>query len=277
MRTSLLTLFCCCICTGCNTWPEEGPGGGEPYGLISEATYLKVLNHPEQAALLAQSEVLDAHTELMVLQGASLCVPAAIVQLQQHGLKVRNQIAAGLIGDAMDDLAAYQQLIRQVRLRFDIVRRQSQCALATTTSTAQSPQHHAEFALFSVLFDVNSADIGTGYQRHLKLIADVLQNCHCELSLVGHTDTQGDTTANQQLATQRVEKVRQALVQLGVTVATEVAVGEDEPLLQQFADETINRRVDLFIRPVAATAGTAAAASTLLLRQWHDAGVAQPR
>jgi len=277
MRTLWLVLTGCCTLTACSTWPEAGRGGGEPHGLIAEATYLTVLNHSEQASLLAQAEVLDAQTELMVLQGAAFCVPAAILQLQQQGLKVRNQLTAELIADAMDDLATYQHLIRQVRWRFDGVRRQSQCALSATVNVPENHQQGTEFAIFSVLFDINSAAIGSGYQRHLQLIADLSQRCQCQLSLVGHTDQQGDAVANQKLAQQRVETVRQAMLKLGVSVVSEVSVGAAEPLVQQFANETLNRRVDIFIRPLGAKDAATAAPSALLLRQWHDAGVVQPR
>jgi len=277
MRTLWLVLTGCCTLTACSTWPEAGRGGGEPHGLIAEATYLTVLNHSEQSSLLAQAEVLDTQTELMVLQGAAFCVPAAILQLQQQGLKVRNQLTAGLIADAMDDLATYQHLIRQVRSRFDGVRRQSQCALSATVNFPENHQQRTEFAIFSVLFDINSAVIGSGYQRHLQLIADLSQSCHCQLSLVGHTDQQGDAVANQKLAQQRVETVRQAMIKLGVSVVSEVSVGAEEPLLQQFSNETLNRRVDVFIRPLVAKDAETAAPSVLLLRQWHDAGVVQPR
>jgi outer membrane protein OmpA-like peptidoglycan-associated protein len=273
----------CLLLVGCGSWPPASPGGGESTAIIAEPTYLTVLSDQQHAALLAQSEVLDAHTELLVLQGANLCIPAAIVQLQQQGVRTRRQLAGGLMADAADDLARYQHQIRSVRNRFNHVKHQTECAAAGKPAAVESTGSRKEktVGLFTLLFDTNSAELGPGYQRHLALIAQLLQSCDCELLLSGHTDEQGATDANQRLAQKRLEHVQAALLQLGVMqnliLIPPTAAGEQEPLLPKVAEQALNRRVDLVIRPRSNIDNevTKAKGTGLLLREWQDAGVVQ--
>jgi len=283
MRPLSQHILLCTALAGCSSWPPASPGGGEAAAIIAEPTYLSVLSDQQQAGLLAQSEVLDAHTEMLVLQGANRCVPAAVVQLQQQGLTVRRQLAAGLMADAADDLASYQHQLRQVRARFNHVRQQTECTHAFEQAPAQSSQASgpATVGLFTLFFDNNSAELGPGYQRHLTLIAQLLQSCDCELLLSGHTDQHGSAVENQHLAQLRLDHVQAALSKLGVAksvvVEPVIAAGEQEPLLPQVAQQPLNRRVDLVIRPRISDVNTSVGegATRLLLRQWQDAGVVQ--
>lgn len=282
MRMICLQLMLCQLMTACSSWPQAGSGGGEAGGIIAEPTYLSALTDTQQAGLLAQSEVLDAHVELMIVQGASRCVPAAVLQLQQQGLRVRRQISAGLLNDVADDLAVYQHQIRQVRLRFSAVRAQTQCAAAVVQSAAteQGSQRLSTapppFSLFTLLFDNNSAEIGAGYQRHLQWIAQLLKSCECQLFIVGHTDQHGSATDNLNLSQRRVEAVQQALAGLGVQAEVRQAAGEQALLLREPASQLLNRRVELWVQAKSATA-VPVSADSLLMRQWQDAGVMQFR
>ena len=102
----------------------------------------------------------------------------------------------------------------------------------------------------------------------------LLKQCHCELLLVGHTDQKGDDIANLALSSRRVDTVERLLQQYGVTRIARLANGEQEPLLRQFSDQPLNRRVDLLVRPLdEAKQPTPTQDASLLLRQWGDAGV----
>lgn len=263
------------LLTGCSSWPDANPGGGEPMAIIAEPVYLSALKQSEQAGLLAQSEVLDANTELMILQGAIYCIPASILQLQQQGLRVRRQLAAGLLVDAATDLAAYQHQIRQVRWRFERVRQQTQCTQIQPEAVSEKAAMGQQVSLFTILFDTDSAQIGPGYTHHFAVVAEALKQCNCQVVLRGHTDRSGAESANQQLAERRVSAVQQALQQLGVQVTTQLAVGEQEPLLQGAEEELMNRRVEVLILPVPQEKTTEHRPQQLLLRQWHDVGVSQ--
>lgn len=270
----LLTL----LTAGCSSWPDSGTGGGDQLYVIAEPTYLSAIKHKRYAALLAQNEVLDAQTQLLIVQGAQRCIPAAVVQLQQQGLKVRRQLGGSLFTDASTDLAAYQHMIRQVQWRFDNIRQQTQCSVpAPIQNLAPMPvtTNVHSIGLFTVLFDHDSAEIGPGYFRHLELVAQLLQQCQCELLLVGHTDQQGNEQSNQTLSVRRVDAVETILQRFGITNIKRLANGEQEPLLRQSADQPLNRRVDLLVRPLEQTSmATAESDAVLLLRHWNDAGVA---
>ena len=276
MRNLMLTLTL--LISGCSSWPDSGTGGGDQLHVIAEPTYLSAIKHKRHAALLAQTEVLDAQTQLLIIQGAERCIPAAVAQLQQQGLRVRRQLGGSLFTDASTDLVAYQHMIRQVQWRFDSIKKQTQCSVpAPVQNLNQLPVTAAvqNIALFTVLFDTDSAEIGPGYLRHLELVAQLLKHCQCELILVGHTDQQGDEQSNQILSMLRVDAVESILQRLGINNIKRLASGEQEPLLRQSADQQINRRVDLLVRPLEHTSMvTAESDPVLLLRQWNDAGVA---
>lgn len=275
MRNVMLVLLL--LNAGCSSWPDAGTGGGDGIAIIAEPTYLSAVKHKRHAALLAQTEVLDAQVQLLILQGAQQCVPAAVLQLQQLGVNVRRELGGSLFTDAATDLVTYQHLIRQVQWRFDRVRQQTQCAtpasLTDQNTVVQTPGVQ-NIALFTILFDSDSADIGPGYLRHVELIVQLLKQCHCEVLLVGHTDQKGDDIANVALSSRRVDAVERLLQQYGVTRIARLANGEQEPLLRQFSDQPLNRRVDLLVRPLdEAKQSTPSQDVSLLLKQWGDAGV----
>lgn len=263
------------LLTGCSSWPDANPGGGEPMAIIAEPVYLSALKQPEQAGLLAQSEVLDANIELMILQGAIYCIPASILQLQQQGLRVRRQLAAGLLLDAATDLATYQHQIRQVRWRFERIRQQTQCTQFQHEAVIEKASNGQQVSLYTILFDTDSAQIGPGYSQHFAMVAETLKQCDCHVILRGHTDRRGDESANVRLAERRVNAVQLALQHFGVPVSTQLAFGEQEPLLQGAEDELMNRRVEVLILPTSQEKQTEQSQHKLLLRQWQDVGVSQ--
>jgi len=272
MRTIYVHLLICAGLSACSSWPDSGPGGGEAGGIIAESTYLTALTDKEQAGLLAQSEVLDAHVELMVVQGAERCVPAAVLQLQQQGLAVRRELAAGLLQDVTADLAVYQHLIRQVRQRFYVVRARTGCAQMMSQAPAVQTADSRPLTEFTLLFDLNSAVIGPGYQRHLQLIAELSNSCECQLEIVGHTDQHGEEGTNLELAARRASAVQQALTALGVNAVVRQAEGERAPLLKDAAGQVLNRRVELWLQPKSVNEPPARSTG-LRINQWQDAGV----
>lgn len=263
--------FTTAMLVGCSSWPEFGSGGGERQGLMAEPSYLYALDQSRLSGLLAQAEVLDAHVELLKVQGAQRCIPASVQSLEQQGTRVRQQLGAKLAVDAASDLAAYQLLLRQVKQRFDLVRQQTQCVesdhkLAQTEAAFVGP-----VLLFSVMFETGKAELSLGYQRQLQFIASSVRDCRCEVAVIGHTDAEGTVDANTELATRRVEVVRRSLEQAGLTVSDQLALGEQELLLNLDKSEPHNRRVDLYIR--ASRVNTKVQSSWLPVNQWQDHGV----
>ncbi|MBS1655094.1 MAG: OmpA family protein [Bacteroidetes bacterium] len=73
--------------------------------------------------------------------------------------------------------------------------------------------NEGKFSTTGILFDVNSAVIKPQSYGSLKDIATVLQeNSTVHVKIIGHTDSDGDATANMTLSKKRAEAVKQALV-----------------------------------------------------------------
>lgn len=83
-------------------------------------------------------------------------------------------------------------------------------------------------------------------------IAHVVQRPVPDISVIGHTDTQGDAEANVRLGLDRAGTVRDTLVSAGVdpSIVSVVSHGESNPLVPTAddVDEPRNRRVELIVR-----------------------------
>ena len=105
-----------------------------------------------------------------------------------------------------------------------------------------------------VLFDYGSAELSDVARLNLDgfLAREGLVNDGWTLTLTGRTDSRGGTEANQRMALERAEAVRDYLVAGGVTVEqiTVVAGGEVEPVPDQpGTDAARARRVDVLATP----------------------------
>lgn len=84
-----------------------------------------------------------------------------------------------------------------------------------------------------------------------KVVAFVNQDRRKLIRIEGHTDSRGNTNANQQLSQRRAEAVRDALIAAGVdgTRITAVGRGEAEPVAANDSEEgrAKNRRVDVIL------------------------------
>lgn len=105
-----------------------------------------------------------------------------------------------------------------------------------------------------VLFDYGSAALSDVARVNLDgfLATQGLIDNRWTLTLTGHTDSRGGTQANQRMARERAEAVRDYLVAGGVTVGqiTIVAAGEAGPVPDQTAeDAAAARRVDVLATP----------------------------
>ena len=85
-----------------------------------------------------------------------------------------------------------------------------------------------------------------------KIYNDFVQRQAPQVLLIGHTDTVGSTADNERLSIRRAEKVRQTLIQLGISAENIQASGHGErELLIATPDNTNepkNRRVEISVR-----------------------------
>jgi outer membrane protein OmpA-like peptidoglycan-associated protein len=103
-----------------------------------------------------------------------------------------------------------------------------------------------------VSFDVNSATVKPSFKPSLTKVADVLKRYDSQMTIVGHTDSTGSESYNQQLSERRARAVRDELVRLGVPSARLSAIGrgEFEPRADNGteAGRQLNRRVEILVQ-----------------------------
>jgi OmpA-OmpF porin, OOP family len=84
----------------------------------------------------------------------------------------------------------------------------------------------------SIEFASGRADIPQNARSRLQLIADVIREDGRRVTVVGHTDSQGDAAANRTLSMARAEAVKAFLIEHGVSAANlnAAGMGQDQPL-----------------------------------------------
>jgi outer membrane protein OmpA-like peptidoglycan-associated protein len=106
-----------------------------------------------------------------------------------------------------------------------------------------------------VSFDVNSAIVKPSFKPSLAKVADVLKRYDSKMTVVGHTDSTGSESYNQQLSERRAEAVRAELVRDGVPAERLGAMGrgESEPRADNgtASGRAQNRRVEILVQSTA--------------------------
>jgi len=106
----------------------------------------------------------------------------------------------------------------------------------------------------AITFPVDSAQLRTGFVRSLNGLARNLQDYpNTAVEIVGHTDSTGSASYNQQLSERRALSVRSVLINAGVPSRRLRAYGQGEtnPVASNAsaAGRQQNRRVEIFITP----------------------------
>lgn len=104
-----------------------------------------------------------------------------------------------------------------------------------------------------VSFDVGSANIKPAFSDSLNKLANVIkQYDQTTVSIVGHTDSTGSDSFNQQLSERRAQAVGNYFVQQGIAPSriTTSGRGESEPRADNSteAGRQLNRRVEIFLK-----------------------------
>jgi outer membrane protein OmpA-like peptidoglycan-associated protein len=146
-------------------------------------------------------------------------------------------LGGGLIGNYMD---RQKREMEQVLANQDRIAREGDTLRASLSS--------------DVLFESGSARLQPGADRKLLQIAEILQRYpRTTVEVVGHTDSRGSESYNQDLSERRATAVRDQLVKSGVDAARVSTRGEGErqPVAtnDSATGRATNRRVDMTIRP----------------------------
>lgn len=104
-----------------------------------------------------------------------------------------------------------------------------------------------------VTFDFDSALVKQSFQTSLDKVASVIKKYESDAEIVGHTDSLGSDSYNQQLSERRAMAVKVYLLEHGVDMLylSSYGKGESEPRESNVTDagRQLNRRVEIFVRP----------------------------
>lgn len=108
----------------------------------------------------------------------------------------------------------------------------------------------AENAVYLVFFNWDSSQLSAGALSVLDAVAEeVAKNPPSSIDLTGHTDTSGSAVYNERLAIKRANKVKQALIERGISpgLLSVDARGENDLLVEtpDNVREPANRRVNI--------------------------------
>ncbi|MCP5208407.1 MAG: OmpA family protein [Hahellaceae bacterium] len=255
---------------GCTAWPDQ-KGGGKAETFAGSDYYLDAVEADQRVAILKQQvEFLDAQLDVLVMQGASDCIPAAIRNLSLQSQRVRREIVAELNRDAANDLVIYQHSLREVKAKFWYVAARTHChqTMITQGKTPFERQYYAsnqpveataaspvvsgkQLLAMTIHFDTSRAEIAEGYLHQLNWLARHLSQEIAEITIIGYADSRGEADVNGELSALRANNVAQLLHSLGIQPEwmTVMSEGEFKPVLreQNVVAHALNRRVDILI------------------------------
>ncbi len=157
---------------------------------------------------------------------------------------VAGALAGSAVGKYMDD----QQRELEAQLRREQAAQEIQISrLANNTLKLDLDSE--------VSFDIDSSRINRGFYTSLNKVASVLADYpQTVVHIIGHTDSTGSDSYNQQLSVQRASSVKRYLTRQGVNeprTRTE-GRGESVPVASNATEDgrSRNRRVEIFLKPI---------------------------
>ena len=155
-------------------------------------------------------------------------IDAAVVEAKAKGLLVNNEMTTRVLSEDQQ-ITALQDEINQI---FELAR----------AIEGQNPN-----------FDVSDGELSTAAADILDRVVVAMRRYPLPAAdIVGHTDSVGSTTANQELSESRANSVQDYLTEAGVVADRLTATGEGEsvPVADNDTDEgrAQNRRVDFVVR-----------------------------
>lgn len=237
----------------CAQFPEHGQGG-------QAEMHANTLLSTEQDSAISAAQglrfdytLLKNQLDLLILNGAQYCFPAATMDGQHKEYRIAREITGALYGDASASIVIQRLHLDELERKLNLVLTEKTCTPPQTTNRFSYNHIDAQKHLLTLLnsdnqFAVNSAMLNPKYQNNLKLAAALLQNhSQHQIWLVGHTDNAGNEVTNIALALARANAVKKYLVASGLeeTRISVFGAGEYAPLFDGDGDEValVNRGV----------------------------------
>jgi outer membrane protein OmpA-like peptidoglycan-associated protein len=203
--------------------------------------------------ILAGCAAPQTKTQKGAVYGAAGGAVAGAVIGQVIGRDTKATVIGAAIGTAVGGLGG-----AAVGRMMDNQERDMREALATSEAAAVSREGNLLAVTFKgdVTFDTNSAVVRPGLYSEINRVAGVLkQYPETVVRVEGHTDSIGSEEYNMNLSNQRVNAVRDLLVQQGIAASRieVVGFGKSRPIATNDteAGRQMNRRVEIKIAPQA--------------------------
>ena len=201
---------------------------------------------------LRKAELADASARVQLAQKAKM---AADLEAQQLQLDTLKRTEADLATSQQNLAKTQEQLDAEKTAREEAEKKHAQ-AMADLQKIASVKQETRGMVITlsgSVLFASNKSTLLSAANTKLNEVADALikGNPDANITVEGHTDSQGSHEHNRELAQQRAEAVKAQLVSRGVAAdrIKAVGVGEDRPIADNSSAEgrANNRRVEIIV------------------------------
>lgn len=158
----------------------------------------------------------------------------------------KEAVIGGIVGGAVGAGVGYNLDQQEAELRRDLDDDQVKIVNTGDRLIVTMPQ--------DILFAVDSSTVQGALRDDLAILSNSLQSFpESTVQIVGHTDSDGDASYNQQLSERRANSVADVLLDNGVPFERIQAFGrgEDQPVASNLTPEgkAQNRRVDIVILP----------------------------
>ena len=121
MRGRLALVFLALPIGGCAPWPDPLP--------LNEELATAAVASPEfdSQSLRERSQRLELELDMLVLDGATDCLPAHVVGAEQMATRLHNELRVGLYRDVVSDLAVFSRQIDEIRRRLEYLGEHTRC------------------------------------------------------------------------------------------------------------------------------------------------------
>lgn len=199
------------------------------------------------------------------LQKARLTRLLSLSEAQRAQLASQQQLSAAEIAALREKNLMVSQTADSLRMKADSLRRANEAANAALNSALmqlrslvveitnlRETSRGLVISLSDILFDVGKATLKPGAEANLRRIAAILkQYPDKQISVEGHTDSDGSEAYNEKLSHDRAASVRTSLIAGGVdpNLITSKGLGESQPVATNAtaAGKQQNRRVEIVV------------------------------
>ena len=188
------------------------------------------LSEAQRQRLLAQQQLSQQEIAALREKNAQVSEQASALSRQADSLRMANEEANRRLNEALGQLRS----------------------LVTEITNLRETSRGIVISLSDILFDVNKATLKPGAAANIARISTVLrQYPDKQISVEGHTDSDGPDAYNQDLSERRAAAVREALVAGGVNsgLITSKGFGETQPVATNATavGKQQNRRVEIVV------------------------------